>query len=341
MTQNMIQAYFTQAFPKINISLKIGEKCGNLHTLQSRFCLVKGSLYDSILIANAPFDYRLTSQNDICHFETNQYNENVRFYLYGRFDCLLQDNLIYRAYCTLLKQASSRIKKSSLHILVSKKIPFGGGLGGGSVNAALALLILNEALELHYDIDTLLICAKTLGSDVAFFLMIYTQNKNSIDSYFFTTHTLQQQDLQKILTMFDTNGILCSDFTESLELKQKEDSIKFLSANVFDVGDKIEPFYENLPQFLIHCNTLACNTAAVYKEFARLKSNGWTNKNNIDLKQDSITLLQNHTMNELNDLYKPACNLYELEPIAKRLYSAYNNVYFSGSGGSFFSITQT
>ena len=341
MKQSMIQAYFTQAFPKINISLKIGEKCGSLHTLQSRFCLVKNDIYDSILIANAPFDYTLTTQNDICYFEANQYHENIKFYLYGNFDCTLQDNLIYKAYCSLLQQADIKIKQSSLHVIVSKQIPVGGGLGGGSVNAALTLLILNEALSLHYDIYTLLECAKTLGSDVAFFLMIYTQNSNSLDPYFFTAFHLQQQNLQDILTTFETQGIFCNNLLESLKLKQEQDSIKFLSANVFGIGDKIEPFYEKLPQFLIHCNTIACNTAAVYKEFAKLKSNGEINTNNIDLKQDSITLLKTHTINELNDLYKPACNLYELMPIEKWLHGKYNNVYFSGSGSSFFSIKQT
>lgn len=342
MKQGMIQAYFTQAFPKINISLKIGEKCGNLHTLQSRFCLVKESLYDSILIANAPLDCTLATQNDICDFETEQYHKNIRFCLYGNFDCRLKDNLIYKAYCSLLQQNDSKTNQLSLHIMVSKQIPVGGGLGGGSVNAAITLLLLNEILELNYDMDTLLALAKTLGSDVAFFLKIYSQNQNSIDSYFFTTYTLQKQDLQDILTTFETQNIFCDDFIESLQFKQKQDSIKFLSANVFEVGDKIEPFYEKLPKFLIHCNEISCNTATVYKEFEKLKllNSEKLNVNSIDLKQDSIKLLKNHTLNELNDLYKPACNLYNLAHIEKQLCNTYNNVYFSGSGSSFFSIQE-
>lgn len=348
----MIQIYCTQAFPKVNISLKIGEKRGNLHTLQSRFCLVVGGIYDSMMIVKGPFNYTSNhtsnytlpsnhnlNKSNTCYSEAIQYNENARFYLYGKFDCKLQDNLIYKAYRSLL-QPNQKIKPASLHIMVSKKIPSGGGLGGGSANAALTLLVLNEILELNYNIDTLLSCAKALGSDVAFFLMIYTQNSAGISPYFFIKSTENEDFLQEILSTFETNGVLCENLIESLELKRKNCSIKFLSANVFGVGEKIEPFYEKLPQFLIHCNKIACNTAAVYGEFARLRLKGQT-ANNIDLGQDSITLLQKHSMRELNDLYEPARNLYDLDSIARGLYSVYDNLYFSGSGSSFFSIKQS
>ena len=67
-------------------------------------------------------------------------------------------------------------------------------------------------------------------------------------------------------------------------------------------------------------------------------SNKDSKKENIDLQKDSITLLQTYDIYTLNDLYKPACNLYELEAIAKGLHKKYGNVYFSGSGSSFFSI---
>ena len=200
--------------------------------------------------------------------------------------------------------------------------------------------------------------------------MIYTQNSTHITPYFYAEQNLSKGDLDSILFKqtqdenLDSNkearkDISClrtrtsealahtckydrnldSIFLDSLKQKRQDHSINFLSANVYGTGEIIEPFYEKLPHFLIHCNTIACNTGAVYKEFAREKQAiKDSKKDNIDLQKDSITLLQTYDIYTLNDLYKPACNLYELEAIAKGLHKKYGNVYFSGSGSSFFSI---
>lgn len=352
--------YFTQAFPKINITLKIDEKIGNLHTLKSRFCLVKDIMYDSMFIIKESLQ-KAPSSKELLETQSNKPLHNKpKCYIYGNFDCKLEDNLIYKAYNQLLQYIDSNIEPCIIHIIIDKKIPIGGGLGGGSVNAALTLLILNELFNLNCDKTTLYKHAKILGSDVSFFFMIYTQDSTHIAPYFYVEQNLNKKDLEHILTTFQqkyytkkdfgnldikdisittNNKNINARFIESLEQKRLQHPIRFLSANVFGTGEKIEPFYEKLPQFLIHCNKIACNTAAVYKEFDTLKSK---NKKtiNIDLNQDSITLLKKYNMHELNDLYEPANILYNLDSIAKGLYSKYNNVYFSGSGSSFFSIKQ-
>ncbi|WP_285818929.1 GHMP family kinase ATP-binding protein [Helicobacter bilis] len=402
MTKTM-KAYYAKAYPKINITLKIGEKIGNLHTLQSRFCLVEGSLYDSFLIIKEPLDNEVLTQKDLVKklpqryttfSETTKQHNAIQCYLYGNFDCKLEDNLIYKAYMLLAQHIDSNINPCSIHILVDKRIPVGGGLGGGSVNAALMLLLLNELFNLNCSKEILYQYAKALGSDVAFFLMIYTQNSTHITPYFYVEQNLSKGDLDSILfkqtqdenldsnichversetskdlemikeSKQDSNieskkDISClrtrtsealahtckydknldSIFLDSLKQKRQDHSINFLGANVYGTGEIIEPFYEKLPHFLIHCNAIACNTGAVYKEFAREKQAiKDSKKENIDLQKDSITLLQTYDIYTLNDLYKPACNLYELEAIAKGLHKKYGNVYFSGSGSSFFSI---
>jgi 4-diphosphocytidyl-2-C-methyl-D-erythritol kinase len=55
-------------------------------------------------------------------------------------------------------------------ITLQKKIPMGGGLGGGSSNAAFALLGLNKLWELHRSTDQLAEIGAQLGSDIVFFL---------------------------------------------------------------------------------------------------------------------------------------------------------------------------
>jgi len=57
-----------------------------------------------------------------------------------------------------------------VEIKVEKRIPLGGGLGGGSSNAAATLLTLNKIADLPLSQETLLEMGASLGSDVPFFL---------------------------------------------------------------------------------------------------------------------------------------------------------------------------
>jgi len=55
-------------------------------------------------------------------------------------------------------------------IQVNKILPLGGGLGGGSSNAATTLLALNKLWQSHYPISTLATLGLTLGADVPIFI---------------------------------------------------------------------------------------------------------------------------------------------------------------------------
>jgi 4-diphosphocytidyl-2-C-methyl-D-erythritol kinase len=52
---------------------------------------------------------------------------------------------------------------------ITKKIPIGAGLGGGSSNCAVALIALNSLLDIDLDIKKLSAIGSELGSDVPFF----------------------------------------------------------------------------------------------------------------------------------------------------------------------------
>ncbi|MHC6201611.1 4-(cytidine 5'-diphospho)-2-C-methyl-D-erythritol kinase [Breznakiellaceae bacterium SP9] len=58
----------------------------------------------------------------------------------------------------------------TLHVKLTKRIPLGAGLGGGSSDAACTLLALNRISALHLPIDALHVMTAALGSDVPFFL---------------------------------------------------------------------------------------------------------------------------------------------------------------------------
>lgn len=80
-------------------------------------------------------------------------------------DISAADNLILRA-AHVLGQPD---RGARIHI--QKHIPRGGGLGGGSSNAALTLLALNRLWELGFDQDKLMAIGTPLGADVGVFLL--------------------------------------------------------------------------------------------------------------------------------------------------------------------------
>ena len=78
---------------------------------------------------------------------------------------LQEDNLISRA------AASLRLPNDrGVTISIDKVIPMGGGLGGGSSNAAVTLLALNDLFDLGHSIDELAIKGAALGADVPVFV---------------------------------------------------------------------------------------------------------------------------------------------------------------------------
>lgn len=79
-----------------------------------------------------------------------------------------QTNLVYRAAELVLAQVSRTI---DLSISLTKRIPMGAGLGGGSSDAAATILGLNRLLELNWSVEQMAALGQQLGSDVPFFFV--------------------------------------------------------------------------------------------------------------------------------------------------------------------------
>lgn len=78
-----------------------------------------------------------------------------------------QDNLIVRAARALQQESGSRL---GADIRLDKRLPMGGGLGGGSSNAATALLALDRLWNLALGEERLAALGLALGADVPVFV---------------------------------------------------------------------------------------------------------------------------------------------------------------------------
>ncbi len=76
-------------------------------------------------------------------------------------------NLVHKAVTLFFATTGIR---SGIRIYLEKRVPLAAGLGGGSSNAAVTLLALNEMFDQPLTQIRLADLAKTLGSDVPFFL---------------------------------------------------------------------------------------------------------------------------------------------------------------------------
>jgi 4-diphosphocytidyl-2-C-methyl-D-erythritol kinase len=82
------------------------------------------------------------------------------------------DDLVVRAAELLKREAGARVASAALgvDISVEKRIPMGGGLGGGSSDAATTLLVLNRLWKVGFTVAKLQAIGLTLGADVPFFV---------------------------------------------------------------------------------------------------------------------------------------------------------------------------
>jgi 4-diphosphocytidyl-2-C-methyl-D-erythritol kinase len=78
-----------------------------------------------------------------------------------------EDNLVVRAARLLKRETGAR---GGADLALEKAIPVGGGLGGGSSDAATVLLVLSRLWNLPLELPLLVSMAARLGADVPFFV---------------------------------------------------------------------------------------------------------------------------------------------------------------------------
>ena len=138
---------------KLNLMLEVlGKRADGMHEIKSHFQLI--NLFDELTIKKANKPQSTITTNSSLDIE----NEN---------------NIVYQAMLSLSKYTKQDIH-CEIHII--KNIPIGGGLGGGSSNAAAALIGINKLFNLSLSISELMVIGKEIGADVPFFIF----GKNAI-----------------------------------------------------------------------------------------------------------------------------------------------------------------
>ncbi len=137
-----------KSYAKINLGLEItGKRRDGYHTLKTVFQTV--DLFDTITIKeNASGDIRLSGDNPTIEWGG--------------------DNTIRRAFEAVFTNYGVR---RGFDVFVKKRIPAGAGLGGGSSNAAVILLFLNDYFQLGLTLEPLIDIGAKIGADVPFFLV--------------------------------------------------------------------------------------------------------------------------------------------------------------------------
>jgi 4-diphosphocytidyl-2-C-methyl-D-erythritol kinase len=159
---------------KINLHLRVAPVTGDgFHPLLSWMCTV--GLFDTLLFEKLPLEAGPpeTGLNDRLA-ATGASELGIRLRCDDPSLPCDGTNLVMRSARAMADiatfEASHRrtVGEDGLAIELHKRIPMGGGLGGGSSDAARVVLGLNRFWELNLPVDRLSAVSATLGSDVAF-----------------------------------------------------------------------------------------------------------------------------------------------------------------------------
>ena len=141
---------------KLNLALSVGPPdADGMHPVCT--WMVTVDLCDELLVIRLEAD-RLSRYAIGWHDDAKRPSE---------IDWSMKRDLAARAHVALENEAGRRLP---VHLELQKRIPVGGGLGGGSSDAAAMLRAVNRLFDLGLSIDDLRRIAAGLGSDVPFFV---------------------------------------------------------------------------------------------------------------------------------------------------------------------------
>lgn len=239
------------SYAKLNLGLKIIDKQDNgYHLLNTVFCLI--DLCDQL-------EFEVNHTGEINIINNNQTWE-------------LKDDLIFKA-AYLLKNFDKQ--NNGVTIKVTKKIPIGSGMGGGSSNAATTLKALNKLWNLNLKDNELLKIALKIGADVPFFML----NKHAFAEGIGEILTPIELPEQYFVIVKPEFNIKTKDIFEEVNeyLKNKINYKKLLATKENDLMKYAILKYPKLQQIIIELSQfgkvyMTGSGSAVYLVFESIKN---------------------------------------------------------------------
>lgn len=212
---------------KLNLFLHVtGRRADGYHLLQSVFQLI--------------------DRGDVLHFSTRE--DNVIRRTTELAGVPAESDLIVRAAKLLQAATADKMQGKVLgaDIAIEKNLPMGGGLGGGSSDAATTLLVLNHLWQTGLTRAELMALGLQLGADVPFFLFGQNAFAEGIgeallpvetpDSWFVVIEPGVSVPTQQIFSSSeltrDTKPVKISDFSGAQESFGKND-LQVVAATLF------------------------------------------------------------------------------------------------------------
>jgi 4-diphosphocytidyl-2-C-methyl-D-erythritol kinase len=138
-----------RAHAKVNLTLRVlGVRPDGYHELRTTFQSL--ALHDTLVIRRTPGPFTIECDDPACPID--------------------RSNLVWTAADRLWRSLGNRARISGLQVRIAKRIPMQAGLGGGSSDAAAALLALSVLWRTRHTKAELATVARQLGADVPFFL---------------------------------------------------------------------------------------------------------------------------------------------------------------------------
>ena len=264
---------------KLNLNLSVlSKRTDGMHEIKTQFQLI--NLFDEMLI-------KRTSSKSI------SVKTNLRTSIDG------EQNIVFDAVRSLSNYIGKEIH---CDIEIVKNIPLGGGLGGGSSNAAAALIGINFLFKLGLSFSELMKLGKKLGADVPFFifgknahasgigeklseeikhsnkkyLLLFPQVHSSTEELFSEWDNLSKNSQESIL-MKEENSFLPIFLEKNQDIKKifnelnKNNSFKLSGTGstifcAYNDKSKIEKTFKKIPTKWRHsfCEPLQCSPLLKY-----------------------------------------------------------------------------
>jgi 4-diphosphocytidyl-2-C-methyl-D-erythritol kinase len=228
---------------KLNLFLNIIDRKPNgYHNLQSIFTFV--DLYDELFFKIERSESRQITVN----------NPSVQTSLF--------DDLIYKA-CELILP-----KEYSVDIQVNKIIPQGGGLGGGSSNAATTLIAINQLCHMNLSQKQLADLGLSLGADIPFFI----NNKNAFVEGIGEKITPINLKPMQFLICYPCKNISTKEIFSAFKLTNKSKELKITALSNYD--DIINTQGNDLEEYILDKNIKIKHLLNYLRQFGNAKITG-------------------------------------------------------------------